>query len=259
MRKLKESEINNADERYLYEKENNEYENYSCLRRINQLTKSAKELSLGRKVLDMGCAQATASLILAENGFDVTAFDLNRNFLDYAKKKKEFGEISFVCGNAMHLPFRKNYFDIIIMGELIEHVAYPEKLIKQAKRCMKKNGILIITTPNNHLFLGRISGCRAPLFENIAERKKMRARQFGPSGSDHLFVFNIDCLKNLLLKEKFRVIDAGYTNCFIINPLSYKILSIFPKFLLDFLDSLIVKIPFLNKKTSLGLYIASKK
>ena len=39
--------------------------------------------------------------------------------------------------------------DCIISFETIEHPANPEKFLRQLKDCLKPNGLLILTTPNN--------------------------------------------------------------------------------------------------------------
>jgi len=54
--------------------------------------------------------------------------------------------------------FKDSYFDCIVAGELIEHLEKPEKFIKECRRTLKKNGRLIITTPNRKSLVNRISG-----------------------------------------------------------------------------------------------------
>jgi SAM-dependent methyltransferase len=47
------------------------------------------------------------------------------------------------------LPFTKEFFDLIILGEVIEHFALdPLKSILEIKRVLKKGGTFILTTPN---------------------------------------------------------------------------------------------------------------
>jgi len=42
-------------------------------------------------LLDVGCAQATLALMLAEKGYDVTAVDLRKKFIEYAKTRYTHG------------------------------------------------------------------------------------------------------------------------------------------------------------------------
>jgi len=158
------------------------------------------------------------------------------------------------------MDFANNNFDAVILGELIEHVAYPEELIKKTSACLKKNGIMVITTPNNHLFSGLLLDHHPKLFSNIDEkdRKELSKRQFGPAGSDHLFVFDIKSLINVIKEQGLKVLDAGYVNSCFINQFTYPFLRICPKSMLHFFNNVTTKIPYFNKKLCLGLYAIAK-
>jgi 2-polyprenyl-3-methyl-5-hydroxy-6-metoxy-1,4-benzoquinol methylase len=244
-------ELKNKEEIYLYKHDTDAHGSFASSERINHIVKLVKKYSFGKKILDIGCAQGNIATLLAEQGFETIALDLNQNFLNYAKKKREFGNISYVCASALNIPFKANTFDAVVIGELIEHVAYPEKLLKEAKKVLKKEGALIITTPNSHIFLGMLSGIKPELFEEIKDRNKLVKRQFGPAGKDHLFVFDKKSLNALLERQGFEIISEGYIHSFLMNPFTYH--------LLKFIPDLLVKIPFLNSKLSLGLYAVTRK
>jgi SAM-dependent methyltransferase len=47
------------------------------------------------------------------------------------------------------LPFGKEYFDVILFCEVLEHMSHhPVQALLNIKRCLKHNGHLILTTPN---------------------------------------------------------------------------------------------------------------
>ena len=261
MRIPEKEELENEDESYLYHLDNDACDSFADFQRIDKIIRLVKKYSFGKKVLDIGCAQGNISTLLAEQGFEATALDLNKNFLNYAKKKREFGKITYVRANAMHLPFKANTFDAVILGEIMEHVAYPEKLIAQAKKVLKKEGLLIVTTPNNHIFLGLLSGNRPELFRfnHLEERKDLLKRQFGPAGKDHLFVFDTMSLQRIVSENGLSMVEKGYTNSYLINNLTSPIISIFPKSFLQAIDRLFVKLPFFKEKFSLGLYTTCRK
>src|SRR5207237_7478145 len=50
-----------------------------------------------RTILDVGCAQGTLALLLAEDGHDVTAVDIRPAFLDYEKTRFQRGNIRFLA------------------------------------------------------------------------------------------------------------------------------------------------------------------
>ncbi|MFV1965102.1 MAG: class I SAM-dependent methyltransferase [Pirellulaceae bacterium] len=61
------------------------------------------------------------------------------------------GTYRFVDANVENLPFDRE-FDVIVAGELIEHVYNAGLFIDSAWRALRDDGILIITTPNYHAF-----------------------------------------------------------------------------------------------------------
>lgn len=46
------------------------------------------------------------------------------------------------------LPWEEEYFDYILMGDVLEHLMEPEKVLKRLKRHLKRDGHLIISVPN---------------------------------------------------------------------------------------------------------------
>lgn len=46
------------------------------------------------------------------------------------------------------LPYPDNAFDLVTCSEVIEHVENYRRLLREAKRVLKKGGLLILTTPN---------------------------------------------------------------------------------------------------------------
>lgn len=71
--------------------------------------------------------------------------------------KKEVPQAIFKTGIALKLPFEENYFDLITMFDVLEHL--PEnsesRALKEIKRVLKKKASLIISTPSSS-FLSKI-------------------------------------------------------------------------------------------------------
>ena len=107
----------------------------------------------GEKVLDIGCSQGIITLLLGREGFKVTGIDYENNAVDYARKALEKEEllvrqrICFELVDATAMPYAANSFDTVIMGEILEHVTHPEKILTEAWRVLKEGGRAIITVP----------------------------------------------------------------------------------------------------------------
>src|SRR4029450_7590856 len=98
-------------------------------------------------VLDVGCAQGTLALLMAERGHRVCAMDIRQQFLDYAASRHERGEIQFLRGNAMEATPERQ-FDLVFANQLVEHLVYPAQLVGRLASWLKPHGRLVVTTPN---------------------------------------------------------------------------------------------------------------
>lgn len=52
-----------------------------------------------------------------------------------------------IVGDAQQLPLKNNCADIVFSTQVIEHVPYPEKLVREAFRVLKPRGVLLLTGP----------------------------------------------------------------------------------------------------------------
>ncbi|WP_176762292.1 bifunctional glycosyltransferase/class I SAM-dependent methyltransferase [Eubacterium oxidoreducens] len=57
---------------------------------------------------------------------------------------------NILCGNieSMELPYEKGYFDYIIFGDVLEHLAYPEETLIRMKDYLKEGGCILTSIPN---------------------------------------------------------------------------------------------------------------
>ena len=194
------TEITHPDELFLYQHDLIELHAPNWLSQIDyrnrlRLTVSlARQMAPGRQVLDVGCAQGNIATLLAECGFQVTAVDLRLTFLQYARRKRTHGDLNYIVASGDQLPFTGSSYDVIILTELLEHVAWPEEFLRASLRCLRTGGILVISTPN-----GEYRGNRLPTFRQLPpERHGLTRRQFGPGGDAHLFLFTLDELTDLV-------------------------------------------------------------
>lgn len=109
-------------------------------------------------LLDMGCAEGAFSLPLAQKGWTVFCIDKYIGFLRYMRLKIQLNQITpihVVCGNGINLPFKDQTYDNVLLGEILEHQAYPELLLNEARRVLRRDGRLIITTPLRPYYTNR--------------------------------------------------------------------------------------------------------
>lgn len=206
------------------------------------------------KVLDVACAQGNCSITLAEMGCTVFATDLNMNFLTYANIKDDKNLVEFICCNGFSMPFKESSFDLIILGELLEHVAYPENLIDDTNRFIKKNGHLLITTPNGNNLLNKL-----PNLSDISNRETLISKQFGPDAKDHLFLLTKEECFGILKPLNFTIVNAQFGKTIFINTFTKLIFKYIPDNYMLAFENFIANLPLIGCKISQGQYILAKK
>ncbi len=108
-----------------------------------QKTNSSEKL----RVLDLGCGNGSLSQKIAQQGYEVVGVEESLSGVLFARQN--FPECSFIQASIYDLPYTdlEKAFDIVVAAEVIEHLLYPRELIWVAKKCLKPEGRLIITTP----------------------------------------------------------------------------------------------------------------
>ena len=109
-----------------------DFSRFRYLERIRKIIGVAERYCSRKKILEVGSAQSNISLLLAEKGVFTIGLDVNVKFLKYSRAKYETGKITWICANAMGLPFQEESLDGVIIAELLEHCAYPEKIVEEA-------------------------------------------------------------------------------------------------------------------------------
>jgi len=122
-----------------------------------------------KKLLDLGCGAGIHSLNFAKMGFRVTGIDISVEGLKIAKKKaqKRNLKIRFLLRDILKNKFASESFDIVIFMNSLHHFYYSglEKALQEAKRVLKKSGIMIICEPNNLHFYNYLAYSIAHFFK----------------------------------------------------------------------------------------------
>lgn len=118
----------------------------------------AEKYCRGMRVLDLGCGSGYGAGIIAEYAKEVHAVDVSAEAIDFARKKYNKKNINFSTINpGGKLPFPDGDFDVVLSFQVIEHVEEDANYLAEAERVLKKDGILIVITPDrkNRLFSGQ--------------------------------------------------------------------------------------------------------
>ena len=114
----------------------------------------AAGLTTGRDTLDVACGTGYGVGYMAEKGAHrTTGVDISLESVRYAHDR--FGDIAgvrFVCGDAVALPFSDDSFDVVVSFETLEHLRAYRRFLAECRRVLKRDGLLICSTPNRRVF-----------------------------------------------------------------------------------------------------------
>ena len=106
----------------------------------------------GKRVLDLGCRYgALTRAYAAEN--EVVGMDVDREALAAAATlgiETRHGDVT------EPLPFGDASFDVVVCGELLEHLPWPERTVAEARRVLKPGGFFVGSVPNAYRLKNRL-------------------------------------------------------------------------------------------------------
>jgi len=114
------------------------------------LIKSVFDYRAEFKLLDIGCGRGfiTNEISKEFRHAEISAMDYSISAIEQAYSK--FQGIDFIVADAFALPYSKEYFDIVVMNNLFEHVTDPIGLLRQVKNVLKPYGYIVISTPSRY-------------------------------------------------------------------------------------------------------------
>ena len=129
------------------------------LKKIVSLIPKQKNL----KILDAGCGEGQLLLRIQKifSSFNAELYGVDVTNVALERAKKRAPKSKFSLQDLKNLNYENNFFDVIICTEVIEHVPEYQKVLRELKRILKDRGVLIISFPNEPLwilsrfFLGR--------------------------------------------------------------------------------------------------------
>lgn len=133
-------------ERFIPEKLKESNETYQ--EHIERYKFASKYVISNLIVLDAACGVGFGTFMLSEKAGKIFGIDVSQEAIEYAKKNYLNKNIEYKVMDVEKLFFKDNFFDLVISFETIEHIKNPEIFLAEIKRVLKKDGILIISTPN---------------------------------------------------------------------------------------------------------------
>jgi ubiquinone/menaquinone biosynthesis C-methylase UbiE len=101
------------------------------------------ELVEDKVVLDIGCGHGDLLEEAFKKAKDTYGIDPDIKAIERNKFIKHLQ-----VADAENLPFQDNFFDIVTMAWVVEHLEHPEVVLKEINRVLKPGGFVCFLTPN---------------------------------------------------------------------------------------------------------------
>jgi SAM-dependent methyltransferase len=106
----------------------------------------------GKRVLDLGCRSGAFTRHFLE-GNAVVGLDVDRVALE---KATELGIEPVLANVEEPLPFPDAGFEVVVAGELLEHVRVPDAVVAEAGRVLGTGGTFVGSVPNAYRLQSRL-------------------------------------------------------------------------------------------------------
>jgi len=106
----------------------------------------------GRRVLDLGCRDGALTREYAA-GNEVVGVDADRDALAEAEK---VGIETHWADLDQPLPFGDGNFDVVVAGELLEHLRDPRGVVGEVRRVLRPGGTFVASVPNAYRLKNRL-------------------------------------------------------------------------------------------------------
>ncbi|HOW35839.1 MAG TPA: methyltransferase domain-containing protein [Candidatus Omnitrophota bacterium] len=144
--------VSMVDDKYLQEEKGRRASARSVLNYLNSIKKDKGVL------LDIGCAAGFLLDEARKDGWEVYGVELSRWAVGYARKTLCLGNI--VQGTLKDANFSRNFFDAVVMTDVIEHLIQPKTMLEEIRPLLKPNGVMCCATPDVDSLVSRLLGAK---------------------------------------------------------------------------------------------------
>lgn len=146
-------------------------------------------------LIDIGCGEGWLSNEFYNHGWSVMGMDFSR----YVIEKYHPHLLAFFKQGNIYKLMKQNIqegkkFDMIFLGNVIEHVIDPADLLNDIKLMMYEHSMLVMVTPNDF----------SPLHKHLLDKKYI-TKKWWLAYPDHLSYFNKSSMSNLVQDLGFQI------------------------------------------------------
>ena len=155
-----------------------------------------KDIHPGRRFLEIGCAAGAFLAAARRLGFTVQGVELSE---DAARKAREEFDVPVFTGQLADAGFAGGSFDVVFMGDVLEHLPDPVGALREIHRVLAPVGLLVVGVPSQTNTLFSRLGFR--LYGALGKSTTVALPPY------HLFEYRPASLRRLLERSGFSVTE----------------------------------------------------
>ncbi len=132
----------------------------------------ARELAVGKDVLDIASGEGYGSALISEVARQVTGVDIAPEAVAHASARYQRPNLRYLEGNCAAIPLPDHSVDLIVSFETIEHHEQHEEMMREFKRVLRPDGLLLISNPDKHFY------SEVPNYSNPYHVKELYEQEF---------------------------------------------------------------------------------
>lgn len=184
------------------------YVNYYSKNKYNKVSRGRKDAIMrfinnqARFILDIGCGRGIlGEAIKRKKGVVVHGVDVSSIAIEEAKTKIDKAFCVDIEKDLKDWPseVKNKKYDVIIISEVLEHLFYPEKLLRNIKELFHHKTKIVVTVPNILFWKNRLS----LLFGHFDYKKE------GLMDRGHIHFFTWKSLQSLLWQTGYHIISKN--------------------------------------------------
>ena len=102
----------------------------------------------GKRVLEVGCSTGYISQLMKERNCTVTGIEVDADAAQCAANHCEEVQVLDLNSPEWITGLSENRFDAVLLGDVLEHLVDPARVLSQIREVLAPNGSLVISLPN---------------------------------------------------------------------------------------------------------------
>jgi GT2 family glycosyltransferase len=112
----------------------------------------AREFCRGKNVLDVAAGEGYGTALLAQVATSAVGIEIDHDAVNAARAEFVRPNLRYEQGDARNLPLPDACVDVAVSFETLEHLAEQDTFLRELRRVLRDDGLLIISTPDRDIY-----------------------------------------------------------------------------------------------------------